>query len=273
MMRYALFLLLLNACGMEHPNLLTAVNVAVIAHRGQSSTYPENTLPSFIGAGRAGADFIELDYHHSKDGIPVVIHDSNLKRTTNIADFDTRSKYRVMDHDAGFLQQLDAGSYYSEKFSDVNLPLLEDALAVTSEYSKTLIERKSGDARTCLNLLERMGLLGNVVIQSFDWRYLSEMRSLNSEIELAVLGNQPLTENLLKKMKKLRASTLNWSAKHLSRESVALAHAYGFKVWVYTINSTSAAERFVAMGIDGIVTDRPGELGALPRLSLPLPIN
>ena len=55
----------------------------VIAHRGFSGRAPENTLPAFRLALAARADLVELDYHHSRDGIPIVIHDDTLDRTTD----------------------------------------------------------------------------------------------------------------------------------------------------------------------------------------------
>src|SRR5574341_2564494 len=63
--------------------LITENRPLVIAHRGYSAVAPENTLPAFQLALAAGADLVELDYHHSKDGIPIVIHDHELDRTTD----------------------------------------------------------------------------------------------------------------------------------------------------------------------------------------------
>ena len=63
--------------------LTTARRVLIIAHRGDSKAAPENTLPAFRSALRAGADLVELDYYHSSDGVPVVFHDRELDRTTD----------------------------------------------------------------------------------------------------------------------------------------------------------------------------------------------
>src|SRR3954454_640472 len=63
--------------------LIQSPRVLVIAHRGNSSVAPENTLPAFQSALDAKADLVELDYYHSADGVPVVMHDATLDRTTN----------------------------------------------------------------------------------------------------------------------------------------------------------------------------------------------
>src|SRR4051794_25340229 len=63
--------------------LIASSRVLVIAHRGNSSVCPENTLPAFLSALEVKADLVELDYYHSADGVPVVIHDEILDRTTN----------------------------------------------------------------------------------------------------------------------------------------------------------------------------------------------
>jgi hypothetical protein len=89
--------------------LVEAPRVLVIAHRGDSAAAPENTLPAFASAIRAGADLVELDYHHSADGVPVVLHDPTLDRTT-----DARARFGAQNVEVATksleeLLQLDAG--------------------------------------------------------------------------------------------------------------------------------------------------------------------
>jgi glycerophosphoryl diester phosphodiesterase len=87
------------------------------AHRGASKNAPENTMAAFAAAVELGVDGLELDIHLSRDGIPVVIHDESLERTTNGRGF-------VSDASLVQLQQLDAGAWFSPEFTGEPLPTL-----------------------------------------------------------------------------------------------------------------------------------------------------
>ncbi len=91
------------------------------AHRGASSVAPENTMSAFAAAVACGADGLELDIHLSRDGIPVVIHDETLDRTTD-------GQGQVGDKTWPQLQMLDAGSWFSTDFAGESIPALENVL-------------------------------------------------------------------------------------------------------------------------------------------------
>jgi len=100
----------------------------LIAHRGNAGEFPENTLPAFVSALELGVRFLELDVQLSSDGIPVVIHDAELARTTGVPG-------RVFEQDAATLRRLSAGepARFGDRFSEVRLPLLEDVLALLEQ--------------------------------------------------------------------------------------------------------------------------------------------
>src|SRR5690348_18000667 len=108
--------------------LVAAKRPLVIGHRGYCALAPENTLPSFHLALEAGADLIELDYHHSKDGVPIVIHDHILDRTTNARKQRKRRRIKVSRTSAAEIQTLDAGAWFDSKFAGTKTPLLTEAL-------------------------------------------------------------------------------------------------------------------------------------------------
>src|SRR5438132_958560 len=128
--------------------LIASPRLLVIAHRGNSSVAPENTLPAFHSALDAKADLVELDYYHSADGVPVVIHDEILDRTTNAEEVLGKSKLLVGELPLVELRKLDTGSWFGDKFAGAKLPLLAEALDLIQTRSVTLIERKGGDAAT-----------------------------------------------------------------------------------------------------------------------------
>ena len=88
----------------------------VIAHRGFSQKAPENTLPAFRMALEAEADLIELDYLHSKENIPIVIHDKTLDRTTDAEERSDGEKIPVASMTVEQLKLLDAGDWFHERF-------------------------------------------------------------------------------------------------------------------------------------------------------------
>src|SRR5438309_482049 len=93
-------------------SLIRGSKVLIIAHRGNSSVAPENTLPAFQAALDAKADLVELDYYHSFDGVPTVIHDEILDRTTNAETAFGRPEMVVGDFALDDLRKLDAGSWF-----------------------------------------------------------------------------------------------------------------------------------------------------------------
>ncbi len=241
----------------------------VIAHRGYSLTAPENTIPAFQAACLAESDLVELDYRHSSDGVPVVIHDRTLDRTTDAARRWGSKRVTVHSRTVDELCRLDAGSWFSPQFAGVRIPTLQQALNEIRKKAGVLIERKDGDARTLIDLLDRCGSLDRVVIQAFDWKFLADCRDLAANVSLGALGppRRPdgkrywyserfLNAPFLDRIEKAGATVVGWNGQ-VTRESVGEAHARGFKVWIYTINELDTALKLLDLGVDGIISDNP----------------
>ena len=178
--------------------LVARSGILVIAHRGDSKVAPENTLPAFASAVKAGADLVELDYYHSADGVPVVCHDADLDRTTDATTLWGGTKLKLTAKNLSELKQLDAGSWFGKRFAGTRIPTLAEALDTIQAGSVTLVERKGGDPATCIELLNQKKMLEQVVVQSFDWDYLAECHRLAPKLALAALGNnsRPRLESL-----------------------------------------------------------------------------
>jgi glycerophosphoryl diester phosphodiesterase len=112
------------------PPALAADNPTVIAHRGDRSSAPENTLPAFGGAIAKGADAIEFDVQFTRTGFPVVFHDTGLSRTTNCTG-------RVSSKSVRQLHRCDAGSWFGPEFKGTQIPTLWDALKYIHKHSST----------------------------------------------------------------------------------------------------------------------------------------
>jgi len=250
--------------------LLAQPRPLVIAHRGYSAAAPENTLPAFQLAVTAGADMVELDYHHSRDGILTVLHDSTLDRTTDAIRRWGGTNLNVSKYTFDQLRELDAATWRGSNQPPAGIPRLTDALDLIQKGSVTLIERKAGPAPDCIALLREKKLMNQVVVQAFDWEYLEAYHQLEPDQVLGALGpwnqyrGQKLTDadkNLsprwIDEARRVGARAIVWN-RQVDAAAVQDAHAKGLKVWVYTIDDPALMRQLVDTGVDGIITNNPG---------------
>jgi glycerophosphoryl diester phosphodiesterase len=243
--------------------LVAREEVLVIAHRGDSKAAPENTLPAFESAVKVGADLVELDYVHTADGVPIVIHDDTLDRTTDAKEKWGGKRIAVTSKNLAELETLDAGKWFGESFAGTKLPTLEASIDLIQKGSVTLIERKAGDAKTCVDLLERKEIVQDLVVQAFDWKYIADCRSLRKDLVLCCLGSGKLDEKRLDEIVESGAQAVGWQFLTLREEQIGLAHARGLKVWAWTVDDPKAAERLIEWGVDGIISNVPAEIKLL----------
>lgn len=251
-----------SAIAQEHrvAQMLAEDRPLVIAHRGASSVAPENTLPAFEAALAAKSDLVELDYVHSADGVPVVLHDETLDRTTDATVVFGASEIKAGDRLLADLLRLDAGAWFDRRFAGTTIPTLDEALKTIQAGSVTLIERKAGDAETLLRLLAKRRLTDQLVVQAFDWEFLADCRRLDDRLVLGALGSEALTDEKLDQIHVFGAAAVGWKAADLSLPTIAAARDRGLAVWAYTVNDESEARRLISLGVTGIITDRPAEM-------------
>lgn len=240
--------------------LIASRGLRIIAHRGNSSVAPENTLAAFKSALDVPSDLVELDYYHSADGVPVVIHDEILDRTTNAADVFGKPKLVVGDFAHSELRKLNTGSWFDDRFAGEKMPTLLESLAVIQSRSTTLIERKAGDAETLVRLLEKENLIDRVVVQAFDWDFVAKCRQLSPRLALGTLSGKPAAEEQIRAAAATGADLIVWDHQKLGRPQIDLIHQLGKKAWVYTIDELPRARQFITAGIDGIITNKPAEI-------------
>jgi len=246
-----------DRAGMAASALVDSDRVLVIAHRGDSRVAPENTLAAFESAVQAGADLVELDYYHSADNVPVVLHDATLDRTTDARERFMRKGAMVTKLKLDDLRELDAGRWFDEKFAGQRIPTLDEAVRVIQSGSMTLIERKGGDARTCVEYLRKNGLLDRVVVQSFDWDYVRDGHKLAPEMTQAALGGAEITDTTLDRIEATGARIVAWRHSDLTAEAIAKIHARGLRAWCFTVNDLDRVKELVDADIDAIITDTP----------------
>ncbi len=241
----------------------------VIAHRGASGEAPENTLLAFELAARQGADAIECDVHLSADGVPVVLHDRSLGRTTS-------GFGRVSDYPAALLKRLDAGSWFNRRYParaqtryiGQRIPLLSQVLAWARRRKLRLfLEIKLGGhvypgIEACvLEELARAGMSDLTTVISFDFPTLLRLRQLDSRLALGLDCTRPVLA--IRRAQRLAATTILPYWAFASRRFIRRAHRAGLRVAVWDLDRPRAMRRKIADGIDGAVTRYPARLRQL----------
>ncbi len=133
---------------------------------------------------------------------------------------------------------------------------MKQLLAIRGK-SIALIERKGGDAATCVQLLRQIDAVEHVVVQSFDWEYIRSCRQQEPLLTVAVLGDKELSTDRIKEATDLGARIVGWNGEDLDAAAIRNAHRLGVRVWAYTVNEELRARELIRDGIDGLITDRP----------------
>ncbi len=239
-------------------DIIKAGRILIIAHRGASAYAPENTLAAFRLAAKQGADLIEDDYYATQDGRLIVIHDSTLDRTTDAVAKWGGKKILVRSKTMDELRQLDAGSWKDKKFAGEKLPTFDEAIRVMLDGGCVpLLERKGGTPEQTLAELKRIDAVEKVVVQSFDWLFLTQLHKLEPKIVLGALGERKLTDQRLKVAKGTGAAVIGWEYKDIDQDVVDRVHAAGLKIWAWTADKPEDIQRLKSLGVDGIITNRP----------------
>ena len=236
-----------------------------IAHRGYSACYPENTLAAFNGAIDAGAHMIELDVCLSKDRHLGVIHDETVDRTTNGTG---AVKALTMDQ----LDRLDAGSWFDPRFNTERLPTLAQVLDAAKGHLLVNIEIKPeafeadgpADAveRQVLNLVREKNMLDEVLVSSFEWQMLENLRKLEPGIALGLLAEAPADERLIHWYQRINGFSWNPDFRVLTRQQVDSLHDLGARVFPYAVDGRIDSLGMLAMGVDGLIVDDPRQMTA-----------
>ncbi|MFF1924003.1 glycerophosphodiester phosphodiesterase [Streptomyces sp. NPDC058221] len=251
----------------------TAPEPLVISHRGASAYAPENTLAAVDRARALGFDWVENDVQLTKDGVLVVIHDTDLKRTTDAEEvFPDRAPWAVKDFTAAEIARLDAGSWFGPQYAGVRVPTLRQYLdRIGHNRQNLLMEIKSpeiypGIERATLSVLRQEGWLdrGHVrdrlVIQSFGADSVRTVHEQRPDVVTGFLGNPAVAD--LPSYAEF-TDQINPTHTSVSGEYVAAVHALKgphrkrLRVNAWTVNDAEAARRVAGYGADGIITNAP----------------
>lgn len=228
-------------------------STAVIAHRGYSDVYPENTLAAFAGAMDIGADYIELDVQMTSDGQIVVFHDADLKRITG-------EEGAIADYTLEQLKQLDVGNWFGPEYAGERIPTLQEALQfMQASDCQVYLELKDigsrdGFVETVMETVEQCGMLERCVLASFQYDYLQQVKSMNAEaatLFITTMGKATLPAEFPADFYGLHMETV-------TADVIQAIHDAGCKVFVWTVETPEQMRNLVKMGADGLVTNKPG---------------
>ncbi len=226
----------------------------IIAHRASAVDVPENTLAAIDYAILSGAHMAEVDVQQTLDGEIILMHDTNLKRTTGY-------NRKVSETTYSEIQTLEAGSWFSEKFDGEPIPTLEEVLQRSKSQITLMIEIKSKNhpvdvARQVIEIIETYAMENECVIGAMDYRVLQAVKMINPKIQTVYItalayGDYQDLEDV---------DFYSIEASFISFALIDQVHRSGKQIYAWTVNKASIMQSMISMQIDGIVTDDPVSL-------------
>ena len=232
----------------------------VIAHRGASAYAPENTLAAFNLALEMGADGVELDVSLTQDGVPVVLHDDTVDRTTN-------GRGAVNQMTLAQVKELDASTKF-EKYRGEKIPTLEQVLRAVTPRGTVNIEIKGISVQTdgveaaTLAAIESAGALDRVMVSSFNPLALRRMYKLEPRIPRGLLYSPRLPIFLRRAWLRPLAhpTAMHPHFSMITREFMTWARGKGYKVNPWTVDEPEEMKRLLELDVDAIMTNKPDVL-------------
>ncbi len=225
----------------------------ILAHRGACRQAPENTLAAFELAARMNVDGIEFDVQLSADGVPVVIHDETLERTSD-------SQGMVRNRTLAVLRRLDCGSWFAAEFAGQRMPTLDEAVeafpALLNIEVKNGAHPYTGIEAAVLEVLRRHAALDRAVVSSFDHSACRRLHDLEPALRTAILFRGAPVDPSLDALA-AGARAIHPAHTFAYPWLVKAAHEAGLEVGVWTVDEEADLARVVEVGVDSIITNTP----------------
>ena len=217
--------------------------VYVIGHRGAAGVMPENTLKGFRYAIELGVDGVECDVHLTRDGHLVVMHDETVDRTTN-------GTGRIRELDLAAIRALDAGD-------GERVPTLDEVSALVRGRVKLLCELKGeGVEDAAVEAVLARDMTAEVTFTSFHLDRIARVRQRDEALQVGAIFLAP-TEDDLRRAADLGARGVGIFYRNLCLRLVEMAHDLGLDVRAWNPDTLREQQAMIALGVDGISTNRP----------------
>ena len=231
----------------------------IAGHRGDRAHFPENTIPALQGVLDSDFDFVETDIRLSLDEVPVLMHDARVERTTNGAGF-------VSELTLEQLKTLDAGSWYSPEFAYLQVPTLDEFLAVFQGSSKKAMLELKGiwtpdQVRVVTAFIYARGVQNRVIFEAFDFETLESLQAAAPLLPRVIIQRY-LSHDPVGIAHRFGAIAILTSMASLesSPGAVEALHTAGLGIVLYTLNKKDRWSEALELGVDGIITDKPSSL-------------
>jgi len=242
--------------------LQTGRTVGVVAHRGAAAHAPENTLAAFeLAISNEGTDFVETDVQLTADGVPVLMHDPDLDRTTN-------GTGPLASRTLAEIRELDAGSWFDERFRGERVPTFEEFVDLLGPAPvRAYVELKGPwpqeRVAEVVELLRARSLSNRIVLASFERDTVQAVRELGPEFAV-ILQTRKLDASTVDFAVGLQLSGVCARDKLLRQHPAALQtlREAGIGAFAYTLNSRGQWQQGQDLGIDFFITDDPPALVA-----------
>lgn len=224
-----------------------------VSHRAAAAIAPENTLAAVAAGVVSGAPFIEIDVRATSDGVPVLMHDGSVDRTT-----DGKGKVGELAWD--YVKDLDAGGYFSPEFKGEPVPKLASVLEYMKGKKSTLVvEAKRprgwpGGDRTFLDTIREQGMERSIVIISFDTGWI---KALPKELPNTPLGVLYIYPYGVPQADAVEYVSIFWPAIVIDPSLVWRMRRAGHTAWAWNVNSEILARFLAWKGVEGITIDDP----------------
>ncbi|NMA95948.1 MAG: glycerophosphodiester phosphodiesterase [Clostridiales bacterium] len=225
-----------------------------LAHRGASSYAPENTLAAFYKGIELGANGIETDLRKTKDGVVVLIHDEMVDRVTN-------GSGKVLDFTFSQLLDLDAGSWFSDKYAGERIISFEEFLHFFGRKDIIFaIELKAPDLEEdALKLINKYGIRDKVTITSFNYEYLKTVREIDEKINIGYLVRE-IDKDILCNLIEIKGNQICPAIANLEKADMDLARSYGLDIRAWGIKDETYMNNALELGVDGMTINFPDKL-------------
>lgn len=230
---------------------MIAVMTEIIAHRGASREFPENTLAAFARALEQGADGIELDVHATRDGVVIVHHDALVSEAPGSPGGRARA-----------LSAMSSAQVSTIRLSNGEpIPTLDDALALIGNRAAVYVEVKAAAIEQALVRCLDRHPAARCAVHSFDHRIPMSVRAARSGTLVGLLSaSYPL--DVASQLGPAHADAWWQQADLIDAALVQAVHAEGARVIAWTVNDPARARALIAIGVDALCTDTPGILRA-----------
>jgi len=232
--------------------------VEVTAHRGASGLAPENTIASVKKAIELKADYSEIDVQEISDGSIILFHDTSLNRTTG-------NNGNIWSQTLQTLSQMEAGAWFSDKFTGEKIPLLEEIIDLANEAIKLNIELKMNGnekllAKKVVKIVHNKKFIDRCIITSFDFNEVNKVREIDRNIKIGyIFKNIPEDIDVFA----ADCEILSVSRKIVDKEFVNKAKLHNKEIHVWTVNNPEEMEKLINLGVDNIITNRPDILRSI----------